>query len=65
MMSGDSIFYFAGRGVYQVDTASGDIKRIFRGYDRDSSGGAIYQTAIGVITVSDKALTAYPSAQGH
>ncbi len=63
MMSGESIFYFLGRGVYQIDSAQGDIKRIFRGYDRDSSGGAVYQTAIGLITVSDKALTAYPSGK--
>ena len=61
MMSGDSIFFFLGRGVYQLDTTNGDIKRIFRGYDRDSSGGAVYQSAIGLITVSDKALTAYPT----
>jgi outer membrane protein assembly factor BamB len=65
MMSGASIFYFAGRGVYQIDAKNGDIKRIFRGYDRDSNGGAIYQSAAGVITVSDKALTAYPSAQSQ
>ena len=62
MMSGESIFYFLGRGVYQMDAGTGDIRRIFRGYDRDSSGGAIYQSAIGLITVSDKALTAYPTS---
>jgi outer membrane protein assembly factor BamB len=62
MMSGESIFYFLGRGVYQMDASTGDIHRIFRGYDRDSSGGAIYQSAIGLITVSDKALTAYPTS---
>ncbi len=65
MMSGDSIFFFLGRGIYQLDTHEGEIKRIFRGYDRDSGGGAVYQTAIGLITVSDQALTAYamPASQ--
>ena len=60
MMSGESIFYFLGRGVYQIDAQTGDIKRIFRGYDRDSMGGAVYQSSIGMITVSNQALTAYP-----
>jgi outer membrane protein assembly factor BamB len=63
MMSGESIFYFLGRGVYQVDAKTGDIKRIFRGYDRDSMGGAVYQSSIGLITVSNQALTAYPLAK--
>jgi hypothetical protein len=59
MMSGNSIFFFLGRGIYQLDSREGEIKRIFRGYDRDSGGGAVYQTAVGLITVSDQALTAY------
>jgi outer membrane protein assembly factor BamB len=62
LMSGNSIFMFIGRGIYQLNSDDGDIQRILRGYDRDSGGGRIFQTAAGLITVSDQAVTAYPAS---
>jgi outer membrane protein assembly factor BamB len=59
LMSGGSLFMFLGRGIYQLDIRGGDIQRIFRGYDRDSMGGSVYQNATGLITVSNQAVTAY------
>jgi outer membrane protein assembly factor BamB len=48
------------RGVYQVDTRTGDVTRIFRGSDRDAVGGALLVAGDKLITVSNTAITAYP-----
>jgi hypothetical protein len=59
-ISGKDAFVFAGRGVFQIDTTSGNVASVFRGYDRDSLGGLVYIAGGKMITVSNQAVTAYP-----
>jgi outer membrane protein assembly factor BamB len=54
-------FVFAPRGVYEIDLGRGGAVRIFRGYDRDSNGGAVLRAPGRLITVSNLAVTAYPT----
>jgi outer membrane protein assembly factor BamB len=60
LVSGGHLFVSLGRGIYEIDTASGDTVRIFRGADRDSEGGNLYQGKEELISVSNRSVTAYP-----
>ena len=53
-------YQFTPRGIYELDKTTGDVIRLFRGADRDSGGGAILTTPTLLITVSSRAITAYP-----
>ncbi len=52
-------YQFTPRGVYELDKQTGNVLRLFRGADLDSSGGAILATPKLLITVSNHAITAY------
>ena len=51
---------FLGRGVYEIDRQTGDTLRIFRGADKECLGGALWRTGDRLVTVSNRAVTAYP-----
>jgi outer membrane protein assembly factor BamB len=53
-------YQFTPRGLYEIDKATGDVVRLFRGADRDCGGGAILTTPNLMITISNRAITAYP-----
>jgi outer membrane protein assembly factor BamB len=59
LMSGKHLFVALARGIYEMDMASGDTVKIFRGADRDASGGVLYQAKDKLIYVSNLAVTAY------
>jgi outer membrane protein assembly factor BamB len=52
-------YQFTPRGVYELDKQTGNVLRLFRGADLDSSGGAILATSKLLITISNHAITAY------
>ncbi len=54
------IYVPSSRGIYDVDPASGDIRRIFRGADREAAGGRLFVAGGKLICVTDTAVTAYP-----
>jgi hypothetical protein len=54
------IYQFTSRGVCEVDKASGEIVRIFRGDDLDSLGGHLFVTPRALVTVSNEGIVAYP-----
>ena len=56
------LYQFTPRGIFELDTATGDVMRKFRGADLDSLGGTILVTPKLLITVSNLAVTAYPIA---
>ncbi len=60
LLEGNTLLVFLGRGIYDIDTRSGALVRIFRGDDRDSIGGAVWRLGGNLITVSNQAITAYP-----
>jgi hypothetical protein len=45
--------------VYQVDSKSGEVLRIFRGADKESIGGVLSASNGQMISVSNLAVTAY------
>jgi outer membrane protein assembly factor BamB len=64
LVAGNHLYTFVSRGMYEIDLSNGDVARIFRGYDRDSSGGALWESDGQLITVSNDAVTAYRLGTG-
>jgi outer membrane protein assembly factor BamB len=60
LVTKNRVYRFTSRGVCEVDKATGDVLRIFRGIDRDGLGGAMFLTPRALVTVSNVAITAYP-----
>jgi len=57
----DGVRQLTPRGVFEIDPATGDIRSIFRGSDLGAAaGGDLLLTADHVLTVSNRAITAYP-----
>ena len=56
----DGIWQLTSRGIFEVDPATGQIRRIFRGADPDGSGGDLYLTDRLVLAISNRTITAYP-----
>ena len=52
-------YQFTPRGIYELDKKTGNVLRLFRGADLDSAGGAILATPKLLLTVSNRAITAY------
>jgi outer membrane protein assembly factor BamB len=55
----DHIYVPTARGIFDLDPKNGDVQRVFRGADRDSSGGKLILAGDKLIYVSDTAVTAY------
>jgi outer membrane protein assembly factor BamB len=56
----DHIYTATSRGVFDIDPANGNVRRIFRGADREASEGKLLVAGDKLICVSDTAVTAYP-----
>jgi len=64
LVAGGHVYIFGQRGIHDVQS-DGGTGPIFRGYDRSGDGGALWQTADKLITVSSAAVTAYPLKHGQ
>jgi outer membrane protein assembly factor BamB len=60
LLTKQHVYQFTQRGVFELDKATGDTVRLFRGADLDSLGGVLLITPESLITVSNLAVTAYP-----
>jgi outer membrane protein assembly factor BamB len=60
VVSGQRVYAFAPRGIFEIDTSNGDTARILRGVDLDSFGGTLNRAPGRLIAVSNIAVTAYP-----
>jgi outer membrane protein assembly factor BamB len=61
--AGNHVYTFGRRGVHDLVLDDGsDGGPVFRGADRDSSGGAVLRAGNRLVTVSRSAITAYPLA---
>lgn len=56
----DGIWQLTPRGIFEVDPASGEVRRIFRGKDLGSAGGDLVLTDRWLISISNRTITAYP-----
>jgi outer membrane protein assembly factor BamB len=56
----DGLWQLTPRGIYEIDPASGEMRRIFRGKDLGSVGGDLVLTDRWLLSISNKAITAYP-----
>jgi outer membrane protein assembly factor BamB len=54
------IFVPTERGIFDVDPATGDVQRMFRGADRDLGACRLLLVGSKLIAVGDSAVTAYP-----
>jgi outer membrane protein assembly factor BamB len=61
-LSESRIYQFTPRGVFEVDKDNGRVVRIFRGHDLDSVGGLVLLRPTILLTVSNLAITAYPTS---
>ena len=62
LFSPEEAWIFTSRGIFEISKTNGDIKKVYRGSDKTSLGGAIELRNGMVICVSNQAVTAYPSA---
>jgi outer membrane protein assembly factor BamB len=56
----EHIYVPTSRGIFDLDPANGDIRRIFRGADRESGAARLLLAGDKLISISDTAVTAYP-----
>jgi len=62
MIRDNWMYVFGAHGIESINLATGDTAPTFRGYDRESDGGSIWKTSNRLVTVSCRAVTAYPLA---
>jgi outer membrane protein assembly factor BamB len=60
LVRGDGLWQLTPRGIYEIDPATGDVRRIFRGKDLGAVGGDLYLTEDWLIAVSNRTISAYP-----
>lgn len=58
---GSRLFIFSARGLYDVDLTNGEAK-LFQGHEQDGYGGLLLRAGNRLISVSNRAVTAYPVA---
>jgi outer membrane protein assembly factor BamB len=56
----DGIWQMTSRGIYEIDPATGDVRRIFRGKDLGSAGGDLVLTDRWLLAISNRTISAYP-----
>ncbi len=56
----DGLWQLTPRGIYEVDPASGDVRRIFRGKDLGAAGGDLLLTDRWLLAISNRTIAAYP-----
>jgi outer membrane protein assembly factor BamB len=56
----DGLWQLTSRGIYEIDPASGDVRRIFRGKDLGSAGGDLVLTDRWLLAISNRTISAYP-----
>jgi hypothetical protein len=62
LIQGGWLYLFGAKGVDSINLTTGERRKPFRGYDHDSDGGTLWKTSTRLVTVSSKAITAYPLA---
>ncbi|HKD37670.1 MAG TPA: PQQ-binding-like beta-propeller repeat protein, partial [Pirellulales bacterium] len=56
----DHVYVPTSRGIFDLDPGNGDIRRVFRGADRESGSARLLLAGDKLISMSDTAVTAYP-----
>jgi outer membrane protein assembly factor BamB len=56
----DGIWQLTSRGIYEIDPASGEVRRIFRGKDLGAAGGDLILTDRWLLAISNRMISAYP-----
>jgi hypothetical protein len=60
LMRRDGIWQLTPRGVFEVDPATGRVRRIFRGEDTGAEGGDLILTDRWLLAISNRTISAYP-----
>ncbi len=55
----EHVYVPTSRGIFDLDPATGDIRRVFRGADRESGSSRLLLAGDELISISDSAVTAY------
>ena len=61
----DSLVVFTDLGLYEIDAATGDVRRILRGFDESDRGGRVLLAGDLLLTVSPRFVTAYRLPQAN
>lgn len=56
----DGLWQLTPRGIFEIDPATGAVRRIFRGKDLGTEGGDLFLTGRWLLAVSNRTITAYP-----
>ena len=60
LIQGDWMYLFSSKGVDSTRLSTGEVGPRFKGYDHDGDGGVLWKTPARLVTVSSRAITAYP-----
>ena len=58
-MTANRLYQFTPRGIFEIDKATGDVVKRFRGADLDSLGGALLLAGNTLLSISNLSITAY------
>lgn len=59
LCTGQRIYHFGARGIYEIDKASGRVEKLFRGDDLNSLGGRLLVSSGKLLAISNLAISAY------
>ncbi len=65
VVQGDWMYIFGSKGIDSLKLSTGESGPRFKGYDHDCDGGVLWKTPTRLVTVSSRAITAYPMSAGH
>lgn len=56
------LWQLTGRGIFEIDPRTGQVRRIFRGDDTGADGGDLYLNGTLLLAVTNRTISAYPLA---
>ena len=65
VFQGEWMYLFGSHGIDSIRLTTGEPGPHFKGYDLQSDGGVIWRTSSRLVTVSSRAITAYPIGGGE
>jgi outer membrane protein assembly factor BamB len=60
VVQGDMMYLLGSKGIDAIHLGTGEMSTRFKGYDHECDGGMLWKTSNRLVTVSSKAITAYP-----
>jgi hypothetical protein len=60
----DGLWQLTPRGIFEIDSQTGRLRRMFRGSDSGADGGDLLLTDRWLLAISNRTISAYPRKSG-